>query len=108
MKHWQISLAIIAALSASLALADDFKTTAGKEYKNATVSRVEADGIVVKFHGGIAKIFLVELPPEIQKQYGYGLEAAIQKKAAPQANGRTLMLRWQNPASKVCRRSGLN
>jgi hypothetical protein len=86
-KHWQISLAIMAALSASLALADDFKTTAGKEYKNATVSRVEPDGIVIKFHGGIAKIFFVELPPEIQKQYGYDPEAARnsqqQQQAAP-------------------------
>ena len=81
MKHWQISLAIIAALSASLALADDFKTVAGKEYKNATVSRVEPDGIVIKFHGGIAKIFFVELPPEIQKKYGYDPEAEMQQKA---------------------------
>jgi hypothetical protein len=70
------TLAVVAALSASLALADDFKTVAGKEYKNATVSRVEADGIVVKFHGGIAKIFFVELPPEIQKQYSYDPNAA--------------------------------
>ena len=31
----------------SLALADDFKTVHGKEYKNATFSRVEIDGIVV-------------------------------------------------------------
>ena len=76
MKHWQIPLAIIAALSASLAFADDFKTINGKEYKNATVSRVEADGIMIKFHGGIAKIFFVELPPEIQKKYGYDPEAA--------------------------------
>ena len=75
-KHWQISLAILAALSASLALADDFKTVAGKEYKDATVSRVEPDGIMIKFHGGIAKIFFVELPPEIQKQYGYDPKAA--------------------------------
>ena len=76
MKDWQISLAIIGALSASLALADNFKTINGKEYKNATVTRVEPDGIVVKFHGGIAKIFFVELPPEIQKKYGYDPKAA--------------------------------
>ena len=82
MKYWKAGLAIIAALSASLALADDFKMINGKEYKNATVSRVESDGIMIKFHGGIAKIFFVELPPEIQKQYGYDPEAAIQKKAA--------------------------
>ena len=36
-------LVIFAALYSSLALADDFKTIAGKEYKNVTVSRVEAD-----------------------------------------------------------------
>jgi hypothetical protein len=35
-------------LSVSLALADDFKTINGKEYKDATVTRAEADGIVVK------------------------------------------------------------
>jgi hypothetical protein len=78
---WQISLAIIAALSTSLALADDFKTINGKEYKNATVSRVEADGITIKFSGGIAKIFFVELQPEIQRKYGYDPEAEMQQKA---------------------------
>ena len=46
MKHWKIALAIWAVLSASLALAEDFKTIDGKEYKNAKVSRVEPDGIV--------------------------------------------------------------
>ena len=76
MKHWQFSLAIIAALSASLALADDFKTVAGKEYKNATVSRVEPDGIVIKFHGGIAKIFFVELPKDVQERFHYNPERA--------------------------------
>jgi len=48
MKHWQIPLITFAALFVSLALAEDFKTTNGKEYKNVTVSRVEADGIVLK------------------------------------------------------------
>jgi hypothetical protein len=39
----------------SLALADDLKTINGKEYKNATVSRVEADGIVIKTKSGISE-----------------------------------------------------
>jgi hypothetical protein len=56
---------------ASLALADDFKTTAGKEYKNATVSRVEPDGIVIKTKSGITKIYFVELPKEFQQRFGY-------------------------------------
>jgi len=60
----------------SLAFADDFKTINGKEYKNVTVSRVEPDGIVIKFSGGIVKIPFTELSPEIQKKYGYDLQAA--------------------------------
>jgi hypothetical protein len=39
---------------ASIALADDFKTINGKEYKDATISRVEADGIVLKSKSGIS------------------------------------------------------
>jgi hypothetical protein len=44
-------LAILAALSASMALAEDFATINGKEYENATVTRVEADGIVIRTKG---------------------------------------------------------
>jgi hypothetical protein len=56
-KHWQISLVILAALSASIALAEDFKTISGKEYKNAKVTRVEPDGIIVKTKSGISKLY---------------------------------------------------
>jgi hypothetical protein len=34
---------ILATLTASFVLAEDFKTTSGKEYKNPTVTRVESD-----------------------------------------------------------------
>ena len=47
-KHWATRIAILPLLSASIALAEDFKTINGKEYKNATISRVEADGIVIR------------------------------------------------------------
>jgi hypothetical protein len=60
----------------SPAFADDFKTINGKEYKNVTVSRVEPDGIMIKFSGGIVKIPFTELSPEIQKKYGYDSQAA--------------------------------
>jgi hypothetical protein len=56
---------------ASVALAEDFKTINGKEYKNATVSRVEPDGIVVRTTSGISKIYFVELPKEVQARYGH-------------------------------------
>jgi hypothetical protein len=64
-KHLKATLAILAALSASLALAEDFKTTNGKEYKNATVNRVEPDGIVVQTKGGVSKLYFSELPKEV-------------------------------------------
>src|ERR1700758_2424023 len=57
---------------ASLALAEDFKTISGKEYKNVTVSHVEADGIVIKTKTGISKIYFVELPKDVQERFHYG------------------------------------
>jgi uncharacterized membrane protein YhaH (DUF805 family) len=39
-KYWEATLATLGMLSASIALADEFKTINGKEYKNATVSHV--------------------------------------------------------------------
>ena len=60
----------------SIALADDFKTVNGKEYKNLKVSRVEPDGIVIAFSGGIVKLPFTELPADVQKKYGYDSSAA--------------------------------
>jgi hypothetical protein len=68
-KHWQISLAIIAALSASLALAEDFKTINGKLYKDATINRVEGDGIVLRTKTGISKVYFTELPKDVQERF---------------------------------------
>jgi len=82
-KYWQTGLAIVASLSASFALADDFKTVNGKEYKNATVSRVEADGLVLRTGSGVVKVYFAELPKEVQQRFGYDPEkiAARQKQA---------------------------
>jgi hypothetical protein len=71
MNPRKTTIAILAALAVSLALADDFKTTNGKEYKNATVSRVEPDEIVIRFHGGIVKLHFVELPKDVQERFNY-------------------------------------
>jgi hypothetical protein len=67
----QIGLAIFASLSASLALADELKTVSGKEYKNATVSGVEADGNVIRTNGGISKVYFAELPKDVQERFHY-------------------------------------
>ena len=57
---------------ASIALAEDFKTIDGKIYKDATISHVEADGIVIKTKTGISKIYFVELPKDVQERFHYG------------------------------------
>lgn len=48
----------------------------GGNTKNAKISRVEPDGVVISFSGGIVKIPFNELSPEIQKKYGYDPQAA--------------------------------
>src|SRR5207247_10399411 len=50
----------------SAALAEDFTTVNGKQYKNAAVIRVELDGIVLKMKSGIAKLYFAELPKDIR------------------------------------------
>src|SRR5436309_15720049 len=73
---------------ASVAVADDFKTIAGKEYKNVKVSRVEPDGIVLVSSSGISKVYLTELPKEVQERVHYdaGQAAAYSaEQAASQA-----------------------
>src|SRR5438046_4361877 len=69
----------------SAVFADDFKTLNGKEYKNATVSRVEPDGIVIKFSGGIVKIPFTELSQDLQEKYHYDPTAAASYAAADAA-----------------------
>lgn len=58
------------------ALAEDFKTTTGKEYRDATITRVEPDGIVVKSKSGVTKLYFTELPTEVQEHFHYDSEKA--------------------------------
>ena len=70
-KYRQTVLVILAALSTSLVLADDIKTINGKEYKDATVTRVEPDGIVFATKSGVSKVYFTELPEDIQERFHY-------------------------------------
>jgi hypothetical protein len=63
------SLAILVVLSVSLALGEDFKTIKGKVYKDATISRVEPDGIVLRTKRGISKVYFIELPKDVQERF---------------------------------------
>jgi hypothetical protein len=68
-KEYATTLAIWALLSATLALAEDFKTINGKEYKDATIIRVESNGIVLKTKTGISKVYFIELPNDLQERF---------------------------------------
>ena len=83
MTHWQPTLAILTALSGSMALAEDFKTTNGKEYKDATITRVEGDGIVIRTKTGISKLYFTELSKEVQERFHYGQATPVAAQREP-------------------------
>ena len=104
MKNWQPALAILVALSGSLVLGEDFKTVNGKEYKDATVIRVEGDGIVLKSKTGISKVYFIELPKDVQEKFHYGpaKPRPAQREREPITAGTTQNEPQQaNDASKV-------
>ena len=70
---------------ASLVLADDYKTLSGKEYKNAKVSRVEPDGVVLIHKFGITKVYFTELSKEDQRLFGYDADKLAAERAAAKA-----------------------
>jgi hypothetical protein len=71
MKMNAVMFFILIVCFAQVANASDFKMIGGKEYKDATVKRVEPDGIVLVTKWGISKIYFTELPKEIQDRFAY-------------------------------------
>jgi hypothetical protein len=78
-------LALLIACFAPFAAAEDFKTVTGKDYKNATVSRVEPDGIVLTNKAGISKVYFTELPKDVQERFGYDPQRAADYSAQQSA-----------------------
>ena len=70
----------------SAAFAEDFKTVNGKEYKDAALTRVDPDGVVVKTKSGITKIYFIELPKEVQERFHYNSEKAASYSAEQAAD----------------------
>jgi len=88
------TLVILIVCLVSIALADDFKTIDGKEYKNVKVKRVAPDGIVLVSKSGISKVYFVELPKEVQQRFNYDPKKAAaylrQKAKATRKNNEQL------------------
>jgi hypothetical protein len=70
----------------SAAFSEDFKTINGKEYKDATVSRVEPDGIVLTSKSGVSKVYFTDLPKDVQVRFGYDPEKATAFSASQAGN----------------------
>jgi len=86
---------------ASVALADDFKLINGREYKDATVTRVEPDGIVLRTQAGIAKVYFVELPKEDQERFRYNPAMASASSAQQALNQATTAVGGRGQTSEV-------
>ncbi len=93
------SLTFLSLSFISLTFADDFKTLAGKEYKNVTVSRVEPDGIVLTGKAGISKVYFTELPKDVQERFGYDSQKAGDY-SAQQSAGFEQVRKQQEEASR--------
>ena len=86
---------------ALVALADDFKLINGREYKDATVTRVEPDGIVLRTNAGIAKVYFVELPKEDHERFKYNPAAAAASPAQQAVNQATTPVAGRGQPSEV-------
>jgi len=63
-------LALLLALLAFPVYAEDW-TVDGKDYHNVTVGEVEADRVHITYDGGLGTVPLADLPPDLQKRFGY-------------------------------------
>ena len=93
------SLTFLSLSFISLTFADDFKTLAGREYKNVTVSRVEPDGIVLTGKAGISKVYFTELSKDVQERFGYDSQKAGDY-SAQQSAGFEQVRKQQEEASR--------
>src|SRR5439155_23066061 len=62
-------LTFLILLFVGAAFSEDFKTINGKEFKDATITRVEPDGIVVKTKSGLSKVYFAEMPKKVKKAF---------------------------------------
>lgn len=84
----------------SAAFSDDFKTIDGREYKDAAVSRVEPDGIVIKSKSGISKLYFVELPNDVQARFHYNPQQAAAYSTEQAANSAAYQNQQQKEQQK--------
>ena len=81
-------------------MAEDFKTIDGQIYKDATISHVEADGIVLRTKTGISKIYFVELPKDVQERFHYASATPTGKAVTQRIGGESAVDRFAQQVQK--------
>ncbi len=66
-----VTLILAILLAVPVCFAADITTRKGVTYKQATVSKVEADGVRITHADGAARITFEDLPDALQRQYNY-------------------------------------
>src|ERR1041385_369966 len=85
---------------ASAAFSEDFKTVNGKEYKDASITRIDPDGIVVKTTSGVSKVYFAELPKETQERFHYDQQKASAYSGKQAPNYRAKQKQPEEPKRK--------
>jgi thiol-disulfide isomerase/thioredoxin len=80
---------------------DEFKTINGKVYKNATINRVEPDGIILVSNSGISKVYFTELPQDVQERFHYDPATAAEYSSAQAANQEALQKQQEELRRKL-------
>lgn len=78
---------LFALLLLSISLNAEDWTIGGKTYRDVSVGQVEADCVHITYSNGIGSIKIVDMPPELQKRFGFDPIAA---KAASDAKAKAL------------------
>ncbi len=78
MKHAAFLVLSVLFAVAATASARDLTTTAGVTYTNASLVRVEPDGITIKYDGGLTKLHPSQLPQELREKFHFNAKDAAQ------------------------------
>ena len=92
----QLVVGAVAVLCAAGCFAMDITTSDGKTYHDVTVTRAEADGLVITHSGGAGKVPFLELPKDIREKYGYDPAKAEAARAKAEASKKAAASAWQD------------
>ena len=82
-------ISLAASLCISSVRAEDLKTQSGRTYKNATITRVEADGLVITYKFGIVKVAFQNIAAESREAFNPQKAAELAEKTQREQEERT-------------------